>query len=273
MKKYVLPIITSETQLPFYVYSVGGMENQIPVRRLRGYPHYIWLHTIRGKGKLLLNGTEHTLTENSGLLLYPSSSYAYSAMEEPWETHWVAFSGHAVDSFLQHTELNQSQLFYQLNLQILDRLINEIYLSSLSNHPESGLVSSGKLYSFLIELSRNVNQDHLRQTQSTYHRLQPVLSHIENHLADDISLDHLASILQVSPQYLCRLFKQSLQMSPVVYLIRLRLQKAKELLLEHDELSVAEIGIRVGFQAASYFCSVFKQHEGMTPLEYRKSYK
>lgn len=220
-----------------------------------------------------MDGAEHTLTENSGLLLYPQSSYAYSALEEPWETHWVAFSGDAVESFLQYTELKKSQLFSQLNLQMLDRLINEIYVSALSNHPESGIISSGKLYSFLIELSRSVNQEHFRSNNSTYSRLQPVLSHIENNLAHDISLDHLAAIIHVSPQYLCRLFKQSLQMSPVVYLIRLRLQKAKELLLEQDELSVAEIGAKVGFQAASYFCSVFKHHEGMTPLEFRKSFK
>ncbi|WP_028552580.1 AraC family transcriptional regulator [Paenibacillus sp. UNC451MF] len=273
MKKYVLPILTSEAQLPFYVYSVGGMESQNPVRRLRGYPHYVWLHTIRGTGKLILDGVEHILTEQSGLLLYPQSSYAYFALEEPWETHWVAFSGHAVDSFLQYMEFRHSQVFEELNVQLLDRFINEIYVSALSNHPESGLISSGKLYSFLIEMCRSVNQEQSRLNSTTYNRLQPVLSHIENNLSDDISLDHLASIIHVSPQYLCRLFKQSLQMSPVVYLIRLRLQKAKELLLEQDDLPVAEIGVRVGFQAASYFCSVFKQHEGMTPLEFRKSYR
>ncbi|MBE1443122.1 AraC family transcriptional regulator [Paenibacillus sp. OAS669] len=273
MNKFVLPIITSEKQLPFYVYSVGGMVNQTPIRRLHGYPHYVWLHTIRGAGKLLLNGVEHSLTEQSGLLLYPESSYVYSAVEEPWETHWVAFSGHAVGSFLQQTGLHSSQVFKHINLQLLDRLINDIYVSALSNHPDSGLLSSGKLYSFLIELSRSVNQEHYETSSSTYHRLQPVLSHIEAHLSEDISLDQLAEIIRVSPQYLCRLFKQSLQMSPVMYLIRLRLQKAKELLLDQEELSVADIGSRVGFQAPSYFCAVFKQHEGMTPLEYRKYYK
>lgn len=272
MKRCVLPMITDEVQLPFYVCTVGGMENQNQVSRPNGYPYYVWLHTIRGTGKLTLDGTAYELGAATGMLLYPDSSYEYEATGEPWETHWVAFQGYAVEEFLKHRGLHRSGVFTLQNIQKLDHLVGDIFLSVLSHHPDSGLMSSGKLYSFLIELVQSINRERTHSNENAYSRLQPVIAYMENHLGGDLSLDGLASVIGTSPQYLCRMFKHVVQMSPMVYLTRIRLQKAKELLLESRELPIAEIAGRVGFQTASYFCAVFKQNEGMTPVEFRKSY-
>ncbi|MCZ8514230.1 AraC family transcriptional regulator [Paenibacillus filicis] len=266
-------MITDAVHLPFYVYTVGGMENQTPVSRPNGYLHYVWLHTIRGQGKLILDGKKHLLAPNTGVVLFPGSSYEYASVEEPWETHWVAFQGFAVHPFLIQNAISDSKVFTFQNLGRLDHHIHEIFLSALTNHPENGLISSGKLYSFLVEWIQCINRERQQSGESAYHRVQPVLAYMEQHLGEDLSLEELAAVIGSSPQYLCRMFKQSIQMSPVGYLIRLRLQKAKELLLENGDISVSEIGRNVGFHTSSYFCSVFRQHEGITPLEFRKSHR
>jgi AraC family transcriptional regulator of arabinose operon len=273
MKKFVLPLLRDEVNLPCYVYCVGGMEDQTPIRRPYGYPQYIWLHTIKGKGKLSLDGEDHILGENNGILVYPGVAHEYFALEQPWETHWVAFQGFGVKALLQTLGLSRSEVFSLHNQQLLDRLLNEIFISAMTNSPEGGLKSSARLYNFLMELIHCLDHDRTRLKVTAYSRLQPVLTYMEENYGGDLTLEQLAAVIGASPQYLCRIFKQSIKMSPIVYLTRLRLQKAKEILLDQNGISVTETGRKTGFHDTSYFCSVFKQQEGVTPLEFRRSYQ
>jgi YesN/AraC family two-component response regulator len=129
------------------------------------------------------------------------------------------------------------------------------------------------LYSFLIELKHCVASQNTRSISSDYKRLEPLLAYIEEKFHKEMTLEEMAGVIEASPQYLCRLFKYSMQMTPIAYLTRFRLQKAKEILLGPKAVSVSETARSVGYRDTSYFCSVFKQHEGTTPLEFRKYYK
>ncbi len=79
----------------------------------------------------------------------------------------------------------------------------------------------------------------------------------------------LAELAGVTPQHLCRVFKDSMNMRPNEYLTQRRLQEAKRL-LQRNELSVSEIAARSGFSDAGYFSTVFRKHEGVSPIEYKK---
>ncbi|WKL01680.1 helix-turn-helix domain-containing protein [Paenibacillus amylolyticus] len=61
-------------------------------------------------------------------------------------------------------------------------------------------------------------------------------------------------------------------MTPLEYLMRYRLLKAKEMLIENNATTAHEIAKAVGFNSASYFGSVFKKYEGISPIELRKQY-
>ena len=79
----------------------------------------------------------------------------------------------------------------------------------------------------------------------------------------------LAEIAGITPQHLCRIFKETMNMRPNEYLTQRRLQEAKSL-LQRNELPISEIAVRSGFPDAGYFSTVFKKHEGLSPLEYKK---
>jgi AraC-like DNA-binding protein len=273
MTPFILPLIAEEHLLPFYVYCVGGMTNQTPIRRPNGYLHYIWLHTVRGAGMLWLDGSEYLLKKETGVLLHPGVPHEYHAVQEPWETHWVAFQGFGVAPLLQRIGLTKSGVFPIGNLPRLDRLLQEIFIASDESGRDPGLKGSAKLYHFLTELKGCLYQDKSRSGEAAYQRIRPVLTYMEQHYASDLSLDQLAALIGTTPQYLCRVFKQTVQMSPIGYLTRLRLQKAKELLARLNDKTVAEISALVGYHDPSYFCSVFKQYEGLSPMEFRRSHR
>ena len=97
-----------------------------------------------------------------------------------------------------------------------------------------------------------------------------VIDYVEEHLAEHIALDTLAHMAGLSRHYFCRAFKQSLGVPPHRYHNKRRIERAKALLAARD-LSVTEIGFRVGFSDTSSFSSAFRKITGQTPTAYLRN--
>ncbi len=98
--------------------------------------------------------------------------------------------------------------------------------------------------------------------------VQDVLLYFNSNFASPIRISELASRLHVSQQYLARLFKAEIGISPLQYLNRLRIEKAKEL-MRTDTSNISEAALASGFENLYYFSRLFKQLEGMPPSAYR----
>lgn len=92
---------------------------------------------------------------------------------------------------------------------------------------------------------------------------------IEKYYAEDISLQSVASQINVNSSYLSRLFKQKKGENFITYLTRVRIDHAKAYLLSR-ELRVYEIADKVGYHNYTYFSKIFKKSVGVTPEEYRE---
>ncbi|RUT09884.1 AraC family transcriptional regulator [Dulcicalothrix desertica PCC 7102] len=95
-------------------------------------------------------------------------------------------------------------------------------------------------------------------------KLQQVLDYIHAHLDQDLTLFKLAAIVYMSPSYFSTLFKQSTGLAPHQYIIRYRVERAKQLLLE-GKLSIAEISTLVGFTHQSHLSYHFRRRFGSSP--------
>ncbi len=100
--------------------------------------------------------------------------------------------------------------------------------------------------------------------------LQQVVEYIHEHLDRDLTLATLAAIAQMSPSYFSRLFKQSTGLSPHQYVIRCRIERAKQL-LRQGELSIAEIAYSLGFTHQSHFSHHFKRLISSSPKAFLNS--
>lgn len=89
-------------------------------------------------------------------------------------------------------------------------------------------------------------------------------------LSEDIGLDELAAEARLSPFHFARMFKHSLGVPPRVYLTRLRLERACEL-LETTDLSVTQIALEVGYSSNQVLARVFLKHRRMSPMDYRRA--
>ena len=94
--------------------------------------------------------------------------------------------------------------------------------------------------------------------------------YINEHYGDDITLSELACLSGVSPQYFDRVFRERLNMRPMEYIARVKISKAKSMLLDCD-MSVTQLSESLGYTSPTYFGIVFKKYEGISPSEFRKN--
>jgi AraC family transcriptional regulator len=97
-----------------------------------------------------------------------------------------------------------------------------------------------------------------------------VLEFIEQHLAEDISLDALAELVRLSPYHFLRSFKRSLGEPPHRYWTARRIERAKAL-LANPRASITEVAFQVGFSGSSAFSAAFRRVAGQTATDYRLS--
>jgi Response regulator containing CheY-like receiver domain and AraC-type DNA-binding domain len=96
--------------------------------------------------------------------------------------------------------------------------------------------------------------------------------YIHAHYAEEIGRNEIAGSFYLTPEYLAKLYKKRTGMSLKDYINEYRIEKAKEY-LKLDEKNVSDIADLVGFPNFSYFSTIFKKITGITPMEYKKTYK
>lgn len=100
-------------------------------------------------------------------------------------------------------------------------------------------------------------------------REKKVRNYIEEHLGEELSLEELARVAEMSPNYLISLFRQSVGMTPHKYVIQQRLERARKL-LEQSRLTLLEIANQCGFQDQSQFTNTFRRYFGVTPGQFKR---
>lgn len=101
-------------------------------------------------------------------------------------------------------------------------------------------------------------------------KLNRVLEYINANLSDDLELGVLAKVAGVNLYHFAKAFKQSTSESPHQYVLRRRIEQAREL-LGHSQVSIIEASTRTGFVDQSHFSKVFRRIVGVSPSEYRNS--
>lgn len=101
-------------------------------------------------------------------------------------------------------------------------------------------------------------------------RIGTAISELEKNYTEPIDLDKLAAIANMTKRSLLRAFKKAIGVSPIAYLIEVRIRRATDL-LQRDDLSITEVAQRVGFEDSNYFARQFRTVMGTTPTVFRRN--
>lgn len=272
MSKVNFPIISDfESKLPYYFGGVGCDYTQEDINRPLGYPEYQWIQCNKGKGILWLNGTKYIIEKGMGMLFFPNEPHRYESASDRWLVDWVIFKGKEIGNFI-HTMLglNHSEVMYITNPHIVRHKIEALYSKAISHTPEKNLSCSVLVYEILTDLVALTSHTQKMDMYSQFDKITPVLKYINGQYNKQLTLQELSEVAGVTPQHLCGIFKKYTSHTVFEYINLERIQRAKEMLLRDKNMQIKEIAHTVGFTDVSYFCSVFRRIENMSPTEFRR---
>lgn len=121
------------------------------------------------------------------------------------------------------------------------------------------------------ELVRTAKVVLTKLKQAPKSKLDPtfISLYIELHYMESLYLDHMAEICETSPKYFSNYFKKTFGVNYVEYLNKVRLSHARKF-LRNSDMSIAEIGEKIGYLNSSTFTTTFKKYYGISPSEFRK---
>ncbi|MDO4324611.1 MAG: AraC family transcriptional regulator [bacterium] len=120
-----------------------------------------------------------------------------------------------------------------------------------------------------LNLLRDGLCDILKSKRKTYkdHVVSNVQKYINSHIEERLTLNEVAAVFGLSPNYLSSLFRKNCNIGFSEYITQKKISRAKSMLLEQD-LKIYEVADQLGFESAFYFSKVFKKVEGISPREY-----
>ncbi|WP_219638167.1 AraC family transcriptional regulator [Cohnella sp. CFH 77786] len=257
--------------LPVYIETMGWNEWQDEFIRPKGYHCYHWLQTTSGAGLFECSGKSVTLSPNQGVLLPPNVPHRYVTTSHPWSTWYITFNGNHAPFIVSSLGLATSTVIRWEPDSPLTNLHRRSRKLVGRNFDFNGMDGSAFVYRFLIDLKKHGQVDNQRSLSQHHVRLMPLFRFLEENYSNPaLGLAHMAAFMGVSPQRLNSLFRLSTGMSPYQFLISLRIQKAKELLINEENITVKAVATLVGFFDASHFIVTFRKLETITPEIYRE---
>lgn len=237
------------------------------------------LYVLKGEFKLFLDSNEYHLYQ--GDLCYIPSGAMHGGEGTDCTYECIDFDA---GEFLNHPPLVRrylgilenehyqiQNLFSQQHPGIL-KCASRMFLAARNQDEGWEMLVLAGLYDFFgtviqkdyrIPVSKGKNE-HRNITQ-----INKTIDYIAGHYKEHISLNDLAGVAALSPQYFCMYFRAVTGKSPMKYLNYYRVERACYL-LEQKNSTVTGVALDCGFNDVGYFIRCFKKHKGITPYQYMK---
>lgn len=272
INKCEYPYTEQVKNLPVYLTGIGGTEWQGHIIREKGYCWHQIFFCANGSGILKYDNATYRISKNCILFLPADYPHEYYPEEIKWDMCYVTFTGYACRDILINLKMTVPMMIQADKFDTLKKLYDKIFATLKSDKVYGNYTCSGLVYSYILEFHKLVSNISVKSGSEKSNILMPALNYIDNNFRSDFSIATLAAISGVSHQYLCRLFKETMNLRPNEYITQRRLNEAKRLLSMTD-MPISEVSVQSGFSDTGYFCTVFRRYESMTPSEYRASLK
>jgi len=259
--------IKPDSQYPLLQHPEGYFFN---VQKGRILNEYQLIYITEGSGKLTLEQNEVIqISKGQVILIFPGQWHSYQPTERSgWNEYYIGFNGKIIDSLVQNSFLSKKN-------QLLDVGLNE------------ELVNLYKRAIEIVKIDKIATQQHLLGI--VMHTIGLILSESQNaksikndpkqivnrtkifmneNIFKCLNIEDLAQRMDVNYTTFRKLFKAETGYAPVRYFHELKIQKAKQLLLETSN-SIKEVSNMLSYYSPENFISTFKKSTGQTPSKYR----
>ncbi len=228
-------------------------------------------YVVGGAGKFLVEDSSFPVAEGDLVIVEPGTEHTETSISStPLEYIALGVDGFTLPA--QEDSRPWRHLSFRQNKGDILTPLRFILQETQEQAVGYEQVCQGLLSVVLIRLARRVGFPASNVRQQTASRESTAARrYINNHYRENLTLDTLAEAVHISKYHLSHTFSREYGISPISYMLQLRLQECRELLRTTD-YSVAQVARMTGFSSPSYFSQRFRAAEGMTPVAYRQKY-
>lgn len=238
--------------------------------RENGREDYQLIYVAQGKLHLFAEDKEHIIQKGNMILFRPGEPQIYTlyAKDKP-ETYWVHFTGNNVERILEYYNITAGVNVIYTGLSrnykwLFRQMIQELQLQKTNFSDMNTL----QLRQLLLYVSRNINEE-MPVSAELLDEIEQAMHYFNKNFYRQIVIEDYAKEHHMTPWWFIQNFKRIAQVTPIQYIVSLRINNAMNL-LDSTNYSIAKIANAVGYDNALYFSRLFRKHTGFSPREYRK---
>ena len=246
---------------------------KMPTYRPKGRLDYQIIYIASGLGHFHFDKPENeTIVPAGNMVLFrPKELQKYEYYgEDKTEVYWIHFTGSDVKNILRSYGLQDNQRVFPVGSsleyeQLFKQIIQE--LQRCQEHYEEMLALL--LRHLLIVFQRELTREHILKNEYLDREMYSAVAYFNENYNQDISIENYALTRGMSVSWFIRNFKNYTGMTPMQFIVSLRVNNA-QILLEQTNYSIYEIAKIVGYDDQLYFSRLFRKQKGVSPSQYRK---
>jgi len=243
---------------------------------LHTHPFTELFYVVDGKGEFNIQGQRFPVKANDFVIINPQVEHTeLSSPDEPLEYIVLGINGLSFSNLTPVSEGGHPFSFFNLRDEQKDilRYLNAMVQEATSQSMSYELVCHNLLEILLIKILRHQHFDLEVGKQSKATKDISFIKHyLETYYHESIQLEDLASMTHLSRFYISHSFKKEIGMSPMEYLIAIRIKESK-ILLRTTNYSISQVADIVGFTTPTYFSKQFRKSTGISPTDYREQFQ
>jgi AraC family transcriptional regulator, arabinose operon regulatory protein len=237
-----------------------------------GCEHAILLYCAKGRGWCEIGAQRHTIAAGDLLVIPPFTGHNYGPdPAEPWTVPWLHMTGDNIGLLLNELGVSVENPIINVgdDPRVLAHFEDAIAVGlGEQAFTTTKLFHSAQTVGRLLGLINSKRRHQAQRPPDGKERVAECIEFMKQHLSEVISLDRLAAIANLSPSRFSAIFRKETGYAPVEYLVRLRMERARQL-LDTTDLAVKEICSEAGYNDPFYFSRAFRSVVGLSPSEYR----
>lgn len=239
----------------------------------RTIQHHEIIFFTRGKGSIKTAKKRYPVKEGMLFYIYPDVLHSINLdINEPisfFSVHFsyahVSFNDNrwAISDEVKMLSLNPAQELK--DYYYIEDIFKKLVDSWNAKLPGYEFITKTFLQQLLIAIYQNTRKQNPNYSISL--KIEKVIQYMHQNINNKVTLPELSEMVHLSSFYLSRAFKETTEYSVIEYFNKMKIDKAKELLIEGDK-KVKEVAQELGFTDEFYFSRIFKKVEGISPSEF-----
>jgi AraC family transcriptional regulator of arabinose operon len=233
---------------------------------------YLVKYCVNGYGWLEVQGVKYTVGPGDVIICENHVPHKYGAdTGNPWSVYWSYFAGRSASDYYKcMNPANDNHVFHIGYDSFVGQMFDSIITVMEKGYASHYMVHASNMLKLILS-HMVIGLEHSTRKNKKENELEKIVQFMLDNVDKQITLEHMAAGTNFSKDHFIKIFRRRFGYTPMDYFIRMKMQKACELLATTD-YSISRIAETLGYADCYYLSRLFKSKTGSSPRQFRKNF-